>query len=608
MPQASPLVEQLVERLQDKEQLDLEFKECRDALSHSVWETVSAFANTQGGWLLLGVNNEGVPLGVRNPERRVQELFDLGRNRNKISAEAWRETDISIEPLNDLRLIVVRVPAVPRTKRPVYINGNPMTGTFVRRQGGDYHCSEDEVRRMFREASAEAIDSTVLSEFKLDSLNSDAVARYRQRLQNRNPEHEFNNYPLERFLSALGATDPTSQHPTIAGLLNFGTELAIRRWRKRHLIDYRSNAEKISDTTWVDRVTWEGNIFDAFFKIYPKLTEGIPIPHRIEAGERVEETPTHIALREALVNLLVHADYTESDASLISKSPEGYYLRNPGSSRVSSQDLLTGNRSEPRNPTLLFMFRLVGLAEEAGTGLPRIIRAWRSLGFKLPNVEVGTERYEFSLVLRNAHLFSDEDREFLLKLGTSLDEAEQLALVCAKHERRVDNERLRGLLALHPADATRVLTGLRDRGLLKKESDRRGAFYHIPGACVEAETTPTLFQAENLRDVDKHSKDARESLRVEHELLREIKKDLREKLSRNEKRQLITKSILRLCSIRSFGNKELAKVFRMTPTNLVTGYLRQMLDGGQLEWTGRSKRDRNGKYQTAQSKARPTEA
>jgi len=249
--QYSPLVEQFIERLQSKEQLEWEFKECRDALTQNLWETVSAFANTQGGWLLLGVDNKGLPVGVNHPEHRLSDLFNLGRNRQKISTEVWSEADISIEQLEDKNIIVVRVRAVSRTKRPVFINGNPMTGTFTRRHDGDYHCTEEEVRRMFREASVEAADSTVLEELRLDVFNQDTIARYRQRFQNRNPAHEFNDYSHERFLCALGAIDYKSQHPTIAGLLVFGSDHALKRWRRRHLIDFRIAAATIRDTDCV---------------------------------------------------------------------------------------------------------------------------------------------------------------------------------------------------------------------------------------------------------------------------------------------------------------------------------------------------------------------
>lgn len=150
-----------------------------------------------------------------------------------------------------------------------------------------------------------------------------------------------------------------------------------------------------------------------------------------------------VAVREALVNLLVHADYAETQASLVTRAPEGYLFRNPGSSRVPEEDLLSGDRSDPRNPTLVAMFRHVGLADEGGTGIPKILQAWQRLNLRPPAIDSGTERYEFTLRLRYAHLLSDEDRDWLQALGGRWAEAEQLALLLARDEGEVDNLRLR---------------------------------------------------------------------------------------------------------------------------------------------------------------------
>ena len=132
------------------------------------------------------------------------------------------------------------------------------------------------------------------------------------------------------------------------------------------------------------------------------------------------------------------------------------------------------------------MFRHIGWAEEAGTGIAKIIDAWKMLGLRLPRINVGTDRYEFTLILRYAHLFSKEDRSWLMSLGESWAEAEQMALVCARHEGYVDNAVLRRLTGLHSADATKVLTALRDRELLKLVGFGRGAHYTL-GAHISAD-------------------------------------------------------------------------------------------------------------------------
>lgn len=479
------LLVRLFERLQEKEALDLEFKTARGGLPKSLWPTVSAFANTQGGWIVLGVDESQDPsiVGVTNPDQMVQSFYDSLRDLQKISYPVCGALDANIEPLGEKRLVVVRVPAAPRRIRPVFINGNPHLGTYVRRHSGDYRCTRPEVDRMIREASDEAADSSVLAHFDVRDIDPDALGRYRRRFATLNPASPWTGYDDQRFLQAIGGyrreRETGTEGLTVAGLLLFGTEEALREWRTRHFIDYRLALSEDSETRWDDRVPWEGNLLGAFEAIYPKLTEGQPVPFRLEGGTRIDQSPVHVALREALVNLLVHADYAERQASLIKRTGDAYVFRNPGSSRVSENDLLTGDRSDPRNPTLVKMFRLVGLADEAGTGMPKIVSAWRELGFRLPEIETGTERYEFLLNLRHAHLLSDDDRTWLHSLGGPWSEVEQLALVIARHEGEVDNQALRHLTGQHPSDVTKALGVLRDRQLLQMFGVRRGARYQL---------------------------------------------------------------------------------------------------------------------------------
>lgn len=416
LAQLPPRIAELVQRLEGEEHVEFEMKSAAGGLPKSIWPTVSAFANTLGGWILLGLvyrDGEVVVEGVRNAPTRLQEFTDLLNNREKISFPACGPEDASVETFGEDQFIVIRVPAAPRKHRPVYINDNPYRGTFVRRHGGDYHCPSPEVDRMIRERSDGGADTHVLERYGVDDLDAAALAQYRRRYQTQHPGSPWNNYSDHQFLQAIRAfrhdRETGRTGITVAGLLLLGVPDALRDWRSHHMIDFRVIPQGLDgDTRWADRVVWEGNLLGAFDTIYPRLTQGLPVPFRLEGGRRVDETYAHVALREALVNLLVHADYAESTPSLIIQSAEGYSFRNPGSSRVPEQDLLNGDCSDPRNPELVKMFRLIGLAEEAGTGIPRIFQSWHALGYKHPLIDTGTEKYEFTLQLRHAHLLSEE--------------------------------------------------------------------------------------------------------------------------------------------------------------------------------------------------------
>lgn len=489
MTELGSLLEMLASRLNVDESLELEFKSAAGGLPRDLWPTIGAFANTRGGWIVLGVresNKEFVTRGVENPAGLLKQFFDGVHNPQKISHAVCGEGDASIEHIGEAAVVVVRVPAAPRRVRPVYINGNVYEGTYVRRHSGDYRCDRAEVARLIREASDAPIDATVLPHVGWEDLDRDTFLRFRRRFSVQHPADARAGYEDQRFLRAIGGWARDQERKlegvTVAGLLMFGTEEAIREWRPRHLLDFRLLPdEQTLERRWDDRVAWEGNLLGAFEVIYPRLTDGLPTPFRLEGAVRVGEGPAQLALREALVNLLVHADYTETQASLVTRAPDGFFFRNPGGSRVPESELLTSERSDPRNPTLVRMFRFVGLAEESGTGLPRILRAWREFGFVLPDVDAGSERYEFGLRLRLAHLMADEDRAWLARLGGPWEEAEQVALVMARHEEAVDNRVLQLRTGLHSADVSQLLRRLRGRGLLVPVGDGRWPPYYCLG-------------------------------------------------------------------------------------------------------------------------------
>jgi ATP-dependent DNA helicase RecG len=567
---------QLRERFRNREELDLEFKKGTGGVPESLWETVSAFANTRGGWIVLGINDNGEFVGVKNPDARIKELFDQGRNPSKINREVWGENDIFKDEIEGCSIVVVRVPAAPHAHRPIFINGKHIGGTYVRRNEGDYRCSQDEVYRMIRDADPLGGDHSLIDGLTNADLDTETVSVFRQRFQNREPASPLNNYPDIRFLQAIGALDRDSL-VTVAGLLMFGRSEDILRWRKHHLIDYRTNGRSIHDPTWLDRIPMDGNLFTAFLSIYPKLIGPATRPHQVVDAIQAGESPVQLALREAFVNLLVHADYKEKEPSLVIQAPEGYLFRNPGASLVSVHDLLHGNRSTPRNPTLHRMFRLVGLVDQAGTGFPKILQAWREQGLEMPDLELENERYEFKLFLRTIHLLTPEERQWLLAFPSLKSDA-QVALVLARTETFVTPETLASRLAIHENDGRNLLLQLEGKGLL----EQNGGFFRL--------SEKSLRLAESVTIVDKTITSSGESVTEVGESVTEITEGYKIRVraalgkvtSRSERRSLIEGEILRLTSKMAVSSAELAEVFQLRRETLYRQYLKPLLAREEL--------------------------
>lgn len=160
-------------------------------------------------------------------------------------------------------------------------------------------------------------------------------------------------------------------------------------------------------TRWTDRIcsgtgNWSGNLFDFYFKVYNKLTQDIKIPFKIENGlERVDDTPIHVALREALANCVINADYYGRQGLIIVKRKQEITFSNPGNFRIDVKDAISGGISDPRNVTLIKMFNLINIGERSGSGIPMIYSVWEKQGWTAPqiNESFNPDRTSLHLIL-----------------------------------------------------------------------------------------------------------------------------------------------------------------------------------------------------------------
>ena len=118
-----------------------------------------------------------------------------------------------------------------------------------------------------------------------------------------------------------------------------------------------------------------------------KIAKDIKKPFKLEGITRVDDTPVHKAVREALVNCLVNTDYFLPCGVVIKKEEDKLVMENPGSIRTGKKQMLRGGISDPRNKILMKMFNMIGIGERAGSGIPDIYNVWENEGWDTPVVE-----------------------------------------------------------------------------------------------------------------------------------------------------------------------------------------------------------------------------
>jgi len=135
-----------------RENSQIEAKLALGGLPESLWETYSAFANTDGGIILLGVEElEDKSFRARNlldPQWLLDDLWAALNDPAKVSINLLTKDDVQIREVNGNRIIAITVPKAPKSCRPVYIGGSIYRGTYCRRGEGDYRCTVGEVNAM----------------------------------------------------------------------------------------------------------------------------------------------------------------------------------------------------------------------------------------------------------------------------------------------------------------------------------------------------------------------------------------------------------------------------------------------------------------------------
>ena len=146
-----------LERIESYRENDrLEAKLATGGLPESLWESYSAFANTYGGIILLGV--EELPdhtlriQGLLDAQEMLEEFLSMVQDPAVVSIDLMSEGRAAIEPTPDGDIIVIQVPWAEAAVRPVYIGKDPYRGTYRRKGDGDIRCRPDEVDAMLEEA------------------------------------------------------------------------------------------------------------------------------------------------------------------------------------------------------------------------------------------------------------------------------------------------------------------------------------------------------------------------------------------------------------------------------------------------------------------------
>lgn len=466
---------QQVPQLPPSESLRIEFKSDRNRLhDDELVETLVCLANTQGGELWLGVEDDGTPTGLHEAHQDLTGLPGL------VAARTSPSLAVTVEAVEIAGVRMARI-LVPRAGSEVATTAGKYLHRRIKQDGSPEcvpmlpHDRRSRASRLgLHDASAQAVAGATLAD--LDPLERE---RLRQTVQQYGGDRVLRELDDEALDGALGFTTRTERGtrvPTLTGLLVIGRETALRERVPTHEFAFQV----------LERETVRFNEFRRFplLKALDWLETNFR-PHNPEQEVQIGLFRVPVprvdngAFREAVANALVHRDYHRLGAVHVRLDDQGLTVSNPGGlvDGVTLDNLLT-TEPRPRNPVLADAMKRIGIVERSGRGVDKIYRGMLRFGRPEPDYSRTDNN---NVVLQLATTEADEVFLHLVveqenRRGSVLPIDSLIALAALREQKRLGADELAQHIHRDQAQAKRILELLVEAGLVEARGNRNRSY------------------------------------------------------------------------------------------------------------------------------------
>ena len=591
----------------------IEAKRAQD-VGKSLLETICAFANEpgmDGGWLLLGVAPDEQALfpgyaveGVTDPDKLSADIASQCASVFNMPLRV----DIRTESLEGKPVIVVSVPEAAPQAKPIYFKSTGLPrGAFRRIGSTDQRCTEDDLEALYASRQHESFDAGLVAGAELDDLDEKVIADYRTARAEANPDAEELRWADLELLQALNAVRRDASgawKPTVAGLLLFGTAVALRRSFPMTRVDYI----RVPGREWVphperrfDTVELRAPMFSLLRRIQAAILDDLPKSFGLEEGQLQRSDQPVIplrALREVLVNALMHRSYRAHAPVQVIRYANRLEIRNPGFS-LKSRDHLGEPGSMSRNPHIAAVLHETRFAETKGSGIRAIREAMDKAGLVPPLFESDRGQDQFSVFFFFHHFLGEEDLRWLGQFrDLHLGNEDARALVVAREAGGIDNATYRALNKVDTLTASNALRRLRDAGLLSQQGKGSATWYQPTGKLTKTDGLSSDLGALSSKPEGLSSNPGALSSNPEAlssnlaparaALLNELPGELAARvggIGQRHQPDRVRDLVVDLCAHRSWRVDELALLLQRNPEFIRQSYLRPLLAQQRIAMT-----------------------
>jgi ATP-dependent DNA helicase RecG len=429
---------------------------------------ISAFYNTRGGTLVLGVDDQRQPVGLPRPQNVEAGIVNIIRDRLDLDVPPA----IEIVPFQGLEFVVVTCPKGIR--RPYFVRGE--LRPYIRVGSTNRQATAEEIRRLYLEGGEVRYETLPNPAVAWSDLSPTLIARYIQRREALT--HASLLLSHEEVLRNLGCVVEADGRlvPTHAGALLFSAE--PQRWLPQsEVICVRFQGRDV--LTYLDRQDWRGPLPEMVLEAERFVYRNTRTGHRVVGFEGIDypEYPRE-AVREALVNAVIHRDYSLSGQSIrVFIFDDRIEVHSPGGllPEITLDEIRQlKSRSVLRNRIIVEVFRdLGGFIEKLGTGIRRMTAAMEQHGLPRPQFEELRGEFVATLVGPGEKFMQEETPEWM----QGLNERQVKVVGYVAKEGKITNREYQSLFGVARATALLDLNDLVARGMLEAQGSGRGKLY-----------------------------------------------------------------------------------------------------------------------------------
>ena len=581
--------------------------------SVSIMETVCAYSNEPdlgGGYILMSISE--MDSADESCLYKIDPIPDPDKLQSDLASQCAGMFNIPVRPamtiekINGIPVLKIWVDELPAKQKPLYFKNKGLpSGAFRRIGSTDQHCTDDDMHVFYKDTGS--YDQTPVKGTSFADVDENALKRYRVLREKVNPAAEELTYSNNELLESLGCVNKENPNElNLGGLLLFGNSKIQRSTFPMLRVDYI----RVPGNVWVQNpderfttIDMRGPLILMLYRLIDAINSDLPKGFLLPEDE-VQAVATGLpmkALREAIVNALMHRSYREHRPTQIIRYDNRIEIINPGFSLKPEEKLgLPG--SETRNPFVAAVFHDTNLAETKGSGIRAMRRLMEKAHLAPPTFESSRENNEFTSRLLLHHFLDANDLEWLKQFESiALTDSQKQALIFVREVGAIDNTTYRQMADCDTLKASSELRLLRNYNLLKSKGKGK-ATYYIAGDGLSA------------RPLDLKAPDAEISIPPQRgfstqppavstqppavgtqppvvgtqPLHTEIPSAILEEISSLRKKEhnfeKVSELILKVCSVKSMTSVEIAQIFNKREDYLRRKYLKKLIAEKKLKY------------------------